>query len=70
MNEKVEILSQFMTFMYLNYEFGHRNFKVTTVLEDGCWANKVILEATDEFPKDDKNFERFYKKALDEQDEK
>lgn len=70
MKNRVEILSQFMTFMYLNYEFGPRNFKITTVLDDNnCWTNKVILEATDEPAKDDVDFVKFYKEALDIQKE-
>ena len=63
--KKIKILSKMMALIYIANEFGNGNLKVTTILdEDGMWQGKVILESTNESPKDDEDMAEFYIKAI------
>ena len=63
-----KFLSKIMALIYLFYEFGNGNLKVTTVLDNaGCWTGKVILEETTEEAKDDVEFANFYAKTFCEE---
>lgn len=61
---KIKFLSKMMTLIYLFYEFGNGNLKVTTYLDDdGCWLGKVLIESTKENAKDDLELADFYTQA-------
>lgn len=55
----VMILDKNTLLVYLINELGNHPWKVTTVLDDnGCWTAQLILEGTEEEPKD---IEKYYK---------
>lgn len=63
--KEIKILSKIMALIYLFYEFGNVNFKVTTILDDnGCWTGKVMLEQTEEPPQNDVELANFYTKEF------
>lgn len=53
----VMILDKNTLLVYLINELGDHPWKVTTVLDDnGCWTAHLILEGTEEEPKDIENY--------------
>lgn len=60
-----KVLSKEMALQYIYNEFGNVNLKVTTELtDDSIWTGKVILEETDETPRDDEELAKFYSKTI------
>lgn len=58
----VMILDKNTLLVYLINELGDHSWKVTTVLDDnGCWTAHLILEGTEEEPKD---IENYYKNLI------
>lgn len=51
------ILDKNTLLVYLINELGNQSWKVTTVLDDnGCWTAHLIIEGTNEKPKDIENY--------------